>query len=242
MPEDSHSAQAGSGGESPGARAEDKGLLAAALKLAKHSVDEVVLIGIGSLIHHISAKLMNARKEDSKAAKSLRKAQELIHEGKHEEAAEQIIEIGRFGFGYGDEGLYLAALAWAVQFFVDSDESTKAGRLLDSLDALDADTHKRMRMALGELKSVEETGKVLIKLGNAPGKGKLRLAQITRITGLNLDPDDHPASVLATELSRTLDKIRKNFVQGVAAKQNELRLKEQKDNRRRKAARKRLGR
>lgn len=242
MPEDSHSAQAGSGGESPGAKVEDKGLLAAVVKIAKHGIDDVVMIGLGSLVHHIATKLINARKEDSKAAASLRKAQELIHEGKHEEAAEQIIEIGRFGFGYGDEGLYLAALAWAIQFFVDSDESDKAGWLLDALDGLNADTHKRMRMALGELKSVEETGKVLVKLGNAPGRGKLRLAQITRITGLNLDPDDHPARVFVTEFSGALKRVRKNFSRGVAVAEECLRLQERKDNRRRAAARKRLGR
>lgn len=199
-----------------------EGFLKGVLRGMGHAMDEVGFLSMGALATHLFHQAMSPKSGNGEV---LQRARKLIEEGRTEEAGELIIKAKPFGIGFGDEAGFLAGLGWAIQFFYDSDEPAKADLLVDTLAELGPDALRRLRRSLAEVESVEETGKILVKIAQV-GSPQERIAKIARIVGISLDPKDHPAHVLVDSLSDAFSAATENYRAKVDKKKAAIRAKQ----------------
>lgn len=199
------------------------------------SLDEMGFVAAGAFGNYLFNRVFQNKDEGREV---LEQAKKLIKEGKPEEAGELIIKSKAFGFGYEDEAGFLTGIAWAIQALLDAGESGKADNLVDSLYFMESETLDRLRFALAKIESVEQTGRILVKLAQIRNP-KVRLARIAKITGLQLDPAKHPANVFVTEIGGAFKTACKGFRKGVDKKKKAILAAKRKRTRRMNAARRR---
>ncbi len=198
-----------------------RGILDQLARGVKHGLDEAAFFTGGA----VGGYLMNYFRGRGQAQKAevVDKARALYTEGKHDEARELIIQSHLFGIGHGDECGMLATLAFVIQFFLDADEEALIGPFLNALDALDEETLERLRLSLAVIESVEERGKMMVKLAKTPGNLRTRIRQHCRIAGIVLDPANHPANVLVDAIGGAFTRAFTGRAAKLQAERNRLR-------------------
>jgi hypothetical protein len=201
--------------------------------------DEVIIGVIGSLATLLWQRIMGRRRPMEPEV--VEQARKLVAEGKAAEAGELIVKSHTFGFGYGDEVGFLAALGSATQFLYESGEPEKANALVDTLAEFDEDTLRRLRLSLAQIESVEKTAKILIQIAQISNPEE-RLARITKIAGVKLDPANDPSTVLVNELGAAFNAVGTGYREQVDNKKEQIRARQADRAQRLAAARERIAR
>ncbi len=204
----------------------------------KKSLDEAFFLASGAVGGYLASYF--AGRGQKEKAEAYEKARQFHIEGKHEAAREIIIQADIFGIGYGDEAGTFFATLWAIQFLLDSKEAKKIEPFLDALDALDKETKDRLIRVMAKIGSVEESGKVLVKLARTPGELKQQVRKLARIAGIEQDPKNHPANVLVTEVGEAFSGAFKGYAGKVKTGKVKIRRQSAKRETQRLAAKRRI--
>lgn len=187
----------------------------------KASLDEAALFGGGAIGAYLINYFQNRGQQQK--VRALEKAQKLHAEGKHEEAQQLVVQSQLFGIGYQDEMGMLCAIAYFVQFCVDAGEEVRIGPFLDALDGLDEETKERLERSFAVIDSVEERGQILVRLSGMPGDLATSIPQVCRISRIDLDPKNHPATVLVDEIGGAINHAFGGYTAKLEAERQRLR-------------------